>query len=76
MQYQNRRRRKLLKVIEKENEDLRFEHESLEILRQCRPLTEAITFFMVRGGLDMDEMSALRECLTILARGRLTKKKK
>jgi hypothetical protein len=73
MQYLNRQRRKALKVIEKEMEDLRFEHESLEILRDCPPLWDAIHSYLTKATLNEREKAQLREAMQILCRGRTGK---
>jgi hypothetical protein len=70
MQYLNRQRRKALKVIEKEMEDLRFEHESLEILRDCEPLWDAIHTYLAKAVLNERQKAQLREAMQILCRGR------
>lgn len=71
MQYLTRRRKKLQKQINKDMEDLRHEHESLEILRECKPLWDAIHFYLPQAALTAKEKDELREALRILCRGRL-----
>jgi len=71
MQYLTRRRRKLQKQIDKDMEDLKHEHESLEILRNCQQLWDAIHLYLPQAHLTEKEKNNLRECLQILCRGRL-----
>lgn len=70
MQYLTRRRRKLQKQVQKEMDDLLHEHESLEILRDCKTLWDALHFYLPQAHLSEHERNQLRECLQILCRGR------
>ena len=71
MHYLNRRRRKLQKQIDKDMEDLRHEHESLEILRNSKVLWDALHLYLPQAHLSENEREELRECLQILCRGRV-----
>lgn len=59
------------KKQQQELKDLRHEHESMEILRNCKALGDAIAIHLTRPHLTQQEILDLRECLQILARGRI-----